>query len=167
MSKLLLTGLSIAWRVDYDENGEAVGRHVAIFTNAEETAPNGKRFGANMRMSRVMLDQIKINEQLFKQWVEAESNHIVKGFAMKAYQTGIEVNIPDMLIPLRKQLAEGMKSFCETDIPWYHTFYIIKTIKPGESVIDDTHINLKDLGDTCDGFINTSKEPKVFIFKAD
>jgi hypothetical protein len=167
MSKLLLTGLSIAWRVDYDENGKAVGRHVAIFANAEEAAPNGKRFGANMRMSRVMLDQIKINEQLFKEWVEAESNHIVKGFSIRAYQAGIEVNIPDMLIPLREQLTEGMKSFCENDMPWYHTFYIIKTLKPGESVIDDTHIDLKDPSDTCDGFINTSNEPKVFIFKAD
>lgn len=156
MSKLLLTGLSIAWRVDCDENGEAVGRHVAIFANAEETAPNGRRLGANMMMSEVMLEQIKVNETLFNSWVYAESKHIVKGFALKGSQLGLEVNVPDMLVPLREQLANGLKRFCENDMPWYHTFYLIKTIKPGETWLNDDGTPYREV-----------TEPEVVVIKAD
>jgi hypothetical protein len=167
MNKILLTGLAISWRVDYDEKGEAKGKHVAIYADAREVAPFGKRLGANMMMSETMLEQVKVNESLFNSWVNAESKHIVKGFALKGSQLGLEVNVPDMLIPLREQLSIGLKQFCEDDMPWYHTFYLIKTIKPGETFIDDTHINLEDLESTCEGFINNSDEPKVVVIKAD
>lgn len=167
MNKILLTGLAISWRVDYDEKGEAKGKHVAICADAREVAPFGRRLGANMMMSEPMLEQVKANETLFNDWVDAESQHIVKGFALKGLQLGLEVNAPDMLIPLREQLANGLKQFCENDMPWCHTFYLIQTIKPGETFIDDTHISLKDLERTCEGFVNNSKEPKVIVIKAD
>ena len=167
MNKLLLTGLVISWCVDYDEKGEAKGKHVAISADAREVAPFGRRLGANMMMSEPMLEQVKVNETLFNNWVDVESKHIVKGFALKGSQLGLEVSVPDMLIPLREQLANGLKQFCENDMPWYHTFYLIKTIKPGETFIDDTHINLEDLESTCEGFINNGNEPKVIVIKAD
>ena len=167
MNKILLTGLAISWRVDYDEKGEAKGTHVAISADAREVAPFGRRLGANMMMSEAMFEQVKVNETLFNSWVDAESKHIVKGFALKGSQLGLEVNVPDMLIPLREQLTNGLKQFCENDMPWYHTFYLIKTIKPGETFIDDTHIELNDLESTCEGFVNNSNEPKVIVIKAD
>ena len=167
MNKLLLTGLAISWRVDYDEEGEAKGKRVVISTDAREVAPFGRRLGANVMMSETMLEQVKVNETLFNGWVDAESQHIVKGIAMKGSQLGLEVNVPDMLIPLREQLSIGMKQLCENDMPWYHTFYLIQTIKPGEVFVDDTHIELENLEDTCEGFINNSNEPKVIVIKAD
>lgn len=157
MNKLLLTGLSISWHVDYNEKGEAKGKHVAISADAREVAPFGRRFGANMMMSELMLEQIKVNETLFNRWVDAESEHIVKGFALKGSQLGLEVNVHDMFIPLREQLSIGMKQFCENDMPWYHTFYLIKTLKPDETLIDGT----------CEGFVNTGNEPKVVVVKVD
>ena len=87
----------------------------------------------------------------------------MKGFALKGLQLGLDVSVPDMLIPLREQLSIGMKQFCETDMPWYHTFYLIKTLKPGEMFIDDTHIDLEDLESTCEEFVNNSNAPKVVI----
>lgn len=163
MNKMILTNLSISWRVEYDEEGNVIGRNVAILTNAEEVAPYGRRLGANMMMSEPMLEQVKVNETLFNSWIDAESKHIVKGFALKGLQLGLDVSVPDMLIPLREQLSIGMKQFCETDMPWYHTFYLIKTLKPGEMFIDDTHIDLEDLESTCEEFVNNSNEPKVVI----
>ena len=167
MNKLLLTGLAISWRVDYDEKGEAKGKHVAICADAREVAPFGRRLGANMMMSEPMLEQVKVNETLFNSWIDAESKHIVKGFALKGLQLGLEVNVPDMLVPLREQLANGLKQFCENDMPWYHTFYLIKTLKPGERFIDDTHIDFEDLESTCEGYVNNNNEPKVIVIKAD
>lgn len=158
MNKILLTGLAISWRVDYDEKGEAKGKYVAIFADAREVAPFGRRLDANMMMSEPMLEQVKVNETLFNSWVDAETQHIVKGFALKGLQLGLEVSVPDMLIPLREQLNIGLKQFCENDMPWYHTFYLINTIKPGEMFIDDTHIEL---------VVNNSNEPKVIVIKAD
>jgi hypothetical protein len=167
MNKLLLTGLAISWRVDYDEKGEAKGRHVAISADAREVAPFGRRLGANMLMSETMFEQVKVNETLFNSWIDAESKHIVKGFLLKGSQLCLEVNTTDIFISLREQLSIGMKQFCENDMPWYHTFYLIKTIKPGETFIDDTHINPEELESTCEGFINNGDEPKVVVIKAD
>lgn len=155
MNKLLLTGLAISWRVDYDEKGEAKGKHVAISADAREVAPFGRRLGVNMMMSETMLEQVKMNETLLNNWVDAESKHIVKGFAMKGSQLGLEVSVPDMLIPLREQLSVGLKRFCKNDRPWYHTFCLIKTIKPGETwLIDD--------GTPC----REVTEPEVVVIKA-
>lgn len=156
MNKILLTGLAISWRVDYDEKGEAKGKHVAIYADAREVAPFGRRLGANMMMSEPMLEQVKVNETLFNSWVDAESKHIVKGFALKGSQLGLEVNVPDMLIPLRGQLANGLKQFCENDMPWYHTFYLIKTIKPGETWLNDDGTPYREV-----------TEPEVVVIKAD
>lgn len=167
MNKILLTGLTISWRVDYDEKGEAKGKRVAISADAREVAPFGRRLGANMTMSETLLNQVKVNETLFNSWVDAESQHIVRGFALKGSQLGLKVSVPDMLMPLREQLANGLKQFCENDMPWYHIFHLIKTIKPGETLIDDTHIALGDLESTCEGFVNNSNEPKVIVIKAD
>ena len=167
MNKLLLTGLAISWRVDYDEKDEAKGRHVAIHVDAMEVAPFGRRLGSNIMMSEAMLDQIKVNEMLFNSWVDTESQNIVKSFALKGSQLGLEVNVPDMLVPLREQLDNGLKRFCESDMPWHHTCYLIKTLKPNETLIDDTHIDFGDLESTCEGFANNSNEPKVIVIKAD
>ena len=156
MNKILLTGLAISWRVDYDEKGEAKGKHVAIYADAREVAPFGRRLGANMMMSEAMLEQVKMNETLFNSWVDAESKHIVKGFALKGSQLGLEVNVPDMLMPLREQLANGLKRFCEKDMPWYHTFYLIKTIKPGETWLNDDGTSYREV-----------TEPEVVVIKAD
>ena len=156
MNKILLTGLAISWRVDYDEKGEAKGKHVAICADAREVAPFGRRLGANMMMSEPMLEQVKVNETLFNSWIDAESKHIVKGFALKGLQLGLEVNVPDMLVPLREQLANGLKQFCENDMPWYHTFYLIKTIKPGETWLNDDGTPYREV-----------TEPEVVIIKAD
>ena len=156
MNKILLTGLAISWRVDYDEKGEAKGKHVAIYADAREVAPFGRRLGANMMMSELMLEQVKVNETLFNSWVDAESKHIVKGFALKGSQLGLEVNVPDMLMPLREQLANGLKQFCENDMPWYHTFYLIKTIKPGETWLNDDGTPYREV-----------TEPEVVVIKAD
>lgn len=156
MNKLLLTGLAISWRVDYDEKGEAKGKHVAISADAREVAPFGRRLGANMMMSEAMLEQVKVNETLFNSWVDVESKHIVKGFALKGSQLGLEVNVPDMLMPLREQLANGLKQFCENDMPWYHTFYLIKTIKPGETWLNDDGTPYREV-----------TEPEVVVIKAD
>ena len=156
MNKILLTGLAISWRVDYDEKGEAKGKHVAIYADAREVAPFGRRLGANMMMSEAMLEQVKVNETLFNSWVDAESKHIVKGFALKGSQLGLEVNVPDMLVPLREQLANGLKQFCENDMPWYHTFYLIKTIKPGETWLNDDGTPYREV-----------TEPEVVVIKAD
>ena len=156
MNKILLTGLAISWRVDYDEKGEAKGKHVAIYADAREVAPFGRRLGANMMMSELMLEQVKVNETLFNSWVDAESKHIVKGFALKGSQLGLEVNVPDMLVPLREQLANGLKQFCENDMPWYHTFYLIKTIKPGETWLNDDGTPYREV-----------TEPEVVVIKAD
>ena len=109
-----------------------------------------------MMMSEVMLEQIKVNETLFNSWVDAESKHIVKGFALKGSQLGLEVNVPDMLVPLREQLANGLKRFCENDMPWYHTFYLIKTIKPGETWLNDDGTPYREV-----------TEPEVVVIKAD
>jgi hypothetical protein len=149
MNNLLLTGLAISWRVDYDEKGEAKDKYVAISADAREVAPFGRRLGANIMMSEPMLEQVKVDETLFNSWVDVESKHILKGFALKGSQLGLEVSVPDMLMPLREQLANGLKQFCENGMPWYHTFYLIKTIKPGEM------------------FINNSDEPKVIVIKTD
>jgi hypothetical protein len=167
MNKLLLTGLAISWRVDYDEKGVAKGRHVAISADAREVALFGRRLGTNVMISETMLEQVKVNETLFNSWIDAVSKHIVKGLGLKGAQLCLEVNTTDVFISLREQLSIGMKQFCENDMPWYHTFYIIKTIKPGETFIDDTHINLEDLESTCEGFINNSDEPKVVVIKVD
>lgn len=167
MNKLLLTGLAISWRVDYNKKGEAFGKHVAIYADAMEVAPFGRRLGANIMMSEAMLEQVKVNKTLFNSWVDVESQHIVKGFVLKGSQLGLEVNVPDMLIPLREQLSNGLKRFSETDMPWYHMFYLIKTLKPLETFIDDTHINLGDLESTCEGFCNNSNELRVIVIKAD
>ena len=156
MNKILLTGLAISWRVDYDEKGEAKGKHVAIYADAREVAPFGRRLGANMMMSEAMLEQVKMNETLFNSWVDAESKHIVKGFALKGSQLGLEVNVPDMLMPLREQLSNGLKQFCENDMPWYHTFYLIKTIKPGETWLNDDGTPYREV-----------TEPEVVVIKAD
>ena len=156
MNKILLTGLAISWRVDYDEKGDAKGTHVAISADAREVAPFGRRLGANMMMSEAMFEQVKVNETLFNSWVDAESKHIVKGFALKGSQLGLEVNVPDMLIPLREQLTNGLKQFCENDMPWYHTFYLIKTIKPGETWLNDDGTPYRDV-----------TEPEVVVIKAD
>lgn len=156
MNKLLLTGLAISWRVDYDEKGEAKGTHVAISADAREVAPFGRRLGANMMMSEAMLEQVKVNETLFNSWVDVESKHIVKGFALKGLQLGLDVNVPDMLMPLREQLANGLKQLCENDMPWYHTFYLIKTIKPGETWLNDDGTPYREV-----------TEPEVVIIKAD
>ena len=61
MNKMILTNLSISWRVEYDEEGNVIGMNVAILTNAEEVAPYGRRLGANMMMSEPMLEQVKVN----------------------------------------------------------------------------------------------------------
>ena len=167
MNKLLLTGLAISWRVDYDEKGEAKGKHVAISADAREVALFGRRLGANVMISETMLEQVKVNETLFNRWIDAVSQHIVKGLGLKGAQLCLEVNTTDIFISLREQLSIGMKQFCENDMPWYHTFYLIKTVKPGETFIDDTHINLEDLESTCEGFTNNSDEPKVVVIKAD
>jgi hypothetical protein len=167
MNKLLLTGLSISWRVDYDEKGEAIGKHVAICVNAEEAAPFGKRLGANLMLTEAMLNQIKVNEALWKQWIDEECKRILHGFAFKAAQENIEMNPLDFIVPMRTQLDIGIKRFCENERPWHHIFYLIKTLKPGETIIDDIHISLKDLESTCEGFINTGNEPKVIVIKAD
>ena len=156
MNKLLLTGLAISWRVDYDEKGEAKGKHVAIFADAREVAPFGRRLGANVMMSETLLEQVKVNETLFNSWVDVESQHIVKGFALKGSQLGLEVSVPDMLIPLREQLSIGMKKFCEDDMPWYHTFYLIKTIKPGETWLNEDGTPYREV-----------TEPEVVVIKAD
>ena len=156
MNKILLTGLAISWRVDYDEKGEAKGKHVAIYADAREVAPFGRRLGANMMMSETMLEQVKVNETLFNSWVDAESKHIVKGFALKGSQLGLEVNVPDMLVPLREQLANGLKRFCKNDMPWYHTFYLVKTIKPGETWLNDDGTPYREV-----------TEPEVVVIKAD
>ena len=156
MNKILLTGLAISWRVDYDEKGEAKGKHVAIYADAREVAPFGRRLGANMIMSEVMLEQVKMNETLFNSWVDVESKHIVKGFALKGSQLGLEVNVPDILIHLREQLSIGLKQFCENDMPWYHTFYLIKTIKPGETWLNDDGTPYREV-----------TEPEVVVIKAD
>ena len=156
MNKILLTGLAISWCVDYDEKGEAKGKHVAIYADAREVAPFGRRLGANMMMSEAMLEQVKMNETLFNSWVDVESKHIVKGFALKGSQLGLEVNVPDMLMPLREQLANGLKRFCENDMPWYHTFYLIKTIKPGETWLNDDGTPYREV-----------TEPEVVVIKAD
>ena len=156
MNKILLTGLAISWRVDYDEKGEAKGKHVAIYADAREVAPFGRRLGANMMMSETMLEQVKVNETLFNSWVDAESKHIVKGFALKGSQLGLEVNVPDMLVPLREQLANGLKRFCENDMPWYNTFYLINTIKPGETWLNDDGTPYREV-----------TEPEVVVIKAD
>lgn len=168
MNKILLTGLAISWRVNYDEKGEAKGRHVAISADAMEVAPFGMRLGANVMMGAAMLEQVKVDETLFNNWVDTECQHIVKIFAQKASQLGLEVNVPDMFIPLREQLAKELKKFCENDMPRCHTFYLIKTLKPGETFIDDTHIELNDFESTCEGVVNTSSIlPKVVVIKAD
>ena len=156
MNKILLTGMAISWRVDYDEKGEAKGKHVAIYADAREVAPFGRRLGANMMMSEPMLEQVKVNETLFNSWVDAESKHILKSFALKGSQLGLEVSVPDMLIPLREQLANGLKQFCENDMPWYHTFYLIKTIKPGETWLNDDGTPYREV-----------TEPEVVVIKAD
>lgn len=166
MNKLLLTGLAIEWRVDYDEKGEAKGTHVAISADAMEVAPFGRRLGVNVMMSETMLEQIKVNETLFNSWVYAESQHIMNCLALKGSQLGLE-SVPDMLVPLREQLSIGMKKFCENDMPWYHTFYLIKTVKSGVTFIDDFHIKLYEMDSTCEGFANNSNEPKVIVIKAD
>ena len=167
MNKLLLTGLAISWRVDYDEKGEAKGKHVAISADAREVALFGRRLGANVMISETMLEQVKVNETLFNSWIDAVSQHIVKGLGLKGAQLCLEVNTTDIFISLREQLSIGMKQFCEDDMPWYHTFYLIKIIKPGETFIDDTHINPEDLESTCEGYINNGDEPKVVVIKAD
>ena len=156
MSKLLLTGLSISWRVDYDENGVAIGKHVAIHVNAEEAAPFGKRLGANLMLTETMLEHIKVNEVLWQQWIDGECKRIVHGFALKAAQENIEMNPLDFIVPMRTQLDIGMKRFCENDIPWYHTFYIIKTIKPGETWLNEDDTPHRQV-----------TEPEVVIIKAD
>jgi hypothetical protein len=156
MNKLLLTGLAISWRVDYDEKGEAKSRHVAISADAREVAPFGRRLGANVMMSETLLEQVKVNETLFNSWVDAESKHIVKGFALKGSQLGLEVSVPDMLIHLREQLSIGLKRFCENDMPWYHTFYLIKTIKPGETWLNEDGTPYREV-----------TEPEVVVIKAD
>ena len=81
---------------------------------------------------------------------------IVKRFALKGSQLGLEVNVPDMLIPLREQLANGLKRFSENDMPWYHTFYLIKTIKPGETWLNDDGTPYREV-----------TEPEVVVIKAD
>jgi hypothetical protein len=167
MNKLLLTGLSISWRVDYDEKGEAIGKHVVIRFNAEEAAPFGKRLGANLMLTETMLNQIKVNEALWKQWIDDECKYIVHSFALKAAQENIEMKPLDFIVPMRTQLDIGMKRFCENERPWHHMFYLIKTLKPCETIIDDTHISFKDLDSTCEGFANNSNEPKVIVIKAD
>ena len=167
MNKLLLTGLSISWRVDYDEKGEAKCTHVAIRVNAEEAAPFGKRLGANLMLTETMLEHIKANEVSWQQWIDEECKRISYGFALKAAQENMEMNPLEFIVPMRTQLKIGMKRFCETGMPWCHTFYLIKTIKPGETIVDDIHISLEDLERTCEGFVNNSKEPKVIVIKAD
>lgn len=134
MSKILPTTLSISWRVEYNENGEATGRHVAICANAEEAAPFGRRIGTNMMLSSAMLEQIKINEPMFEQWVECETNLIVKGFALKAAQEHLDMKPTDFIVPIRTQLTIGMKRFCEDGMPWHHIFYTINTIRPGDTL---------------------------------
>lgn len=156
MNKLLLTGLAISWRVDYDEKGEAKGKHVDIWADAREIAPFGRRLGAYIMMSEPMLEQAKVNETLFNNWVDAESRHIVKGFALKGSLLGLEVNVPDMLIPLREQLSIGLKRFCENNRSWYHTFYLIQTIKPGKTWLNDDGTPYREV-----------TEPEVVIIKAD
>ena len=156
MSKLLLTGLSISWRVDYDENGVAIGKHVAIHVNAEEAAPFGKRLGANLMLTETMLEHIKVNEAPWQQWIDGECKRIVHGFALKAAQENIEMNPLDFIVPMRTQLDIGMKRFCENDMPWYHTFYLIKTIKPGETWLNEDGTPHRQV-----------TEPEVVIIKAD
>ena len=167
MNKLLLTGLSISWRADYDEKDEVKNKYVVISADAREVAPFGRWLGANIMISEAMFEQVKMNETLFNSLADAESKHIVKSFALKGLQLSLEVNVLDMFIPLREQLANGLKQFCENDMPWYHTFYLIKTIKPDKTFIDDTHIDFKDLESACEGFINSSNEPKVIVIKVD
>lgn len=156
MNKLLLTGLAISWRVDYDENGVAIGKHVAIHIAAEEAAPFGKRLGANLMLTETMLEHIKVNKAPWYQWIDVECQHIVKGFALKAAQENIEMSPLDFITPLRTQLDIDMKKFCENGMPWYHTFYLIKTIKPGETWLNEDGTPHRQV-----------TEPEVVIIKAD
>ena len=156
ISKLILTDISVSWRVDYDEKGEPKGKHVALFASASENVPNGRRIGGQVSMSEQMFDSVQHDPMLLQKWVFAEVKHLWVGLAMKSNDLGIDIDVSEVYTPMVQKFLEGMTKFCENEMPWYHTFYLVKTIMPGRTWLNEDGTPAEPV-----------TEPTLVIVKAD
>ena len=138
MKEVILIGCSINWLVRYDENGEAVGKYIGISIQSTTKEVDGKRIGTNIQMSEAMFDQVKDNEQLRSTYAEHVCLQFHKGSIAYALKHGGEIVLPEgQYSHLKQTLIEGLSKFCGNEMPWYHTFHLVKTLHPGDHWLDE------------------------------
>ena len=157
MKEVLPIGCSICWRCRYDEQGEVVGKFVLISIQANVKEIDGNRFATNHEMSEAMFNNVKDNEPIRGSYIEHICLRFHKGIIEYALKKGEEYVLPEgEYSHLKQELLKGMSIFCEKEMPWYHTFYIIKTIKPGETWLNEDGTPHRQV-----------TKPEVVIIKAD
>ena len=155
ISKMILTDIGISWRVDYDEKGEACGKHVAFIANCIENVPNGKRIAGQVIMSESIFTRCVNDPDLCQKWMFAEIKHLWMGLAMKSNDLGIDIDVSEVYTPMIQKFFEGFERFSQNEMPWFHVFYLVRTLKPGNKWIH------------ADGTTEEIKEEIVAIVKAD
>ena len=156
MSKLILTDISISWRIEHDEKGVPCGKCVSCFANAEENVPNGRRIAGQVTMSESLFDSIKHDPMALQKWMFAESKHLWVGLAMKANQLNIDVDVSEIYTPMVQRFLEGLAKFAESEDFWTHKFYTLQTIMPGSTWLNEDGTPSEPV-----------KEPTLMIIKAD
>lgn len=138
MKEVILTGCAISWRVRYDEKGDAIGKFVMINIEAVVKEIFGNRFATNHEMSEAMFNNVKDNELRRGSYIEHICLRFHKGIIEYAIKQGEEINLAEgQYAHLKQTLLKGMSKFCENEMPWYHTFHLVKTLKPGDHWLDE------------------------------
>ena len=157
MKEVLPIGCSIGWRCRYDERGEVTGKFVLISIQANVKEIDGNRFATNHEMSEAMFNNVKDNEPIRNSYVEHVCLRFHKGIIEYAIKQGEEYVLPEgQYSHLKQTLLEGMSKFIEKEMPWYHTFYLMKTLHPGEHWLDENGHPVSPV-----------EEPTLVIVKAD
>lgn len=154
--KLILTDISISWRVDYGKDGEPCGKHVAFLASAIENVPNGRRVVGATSMSQDVFASVAADFTPRQKWVFDEIKHLWVDMAMKSNDLGIDIDVRETYTPMVQRFLEGLDRFCKNELPWYHTFFLVKTVMPGSTWLNE---------DGTPG--EPVKEPTLMVIKAD
>ena len=156
ITKLILTDISISWRVDYDKKGEPSGRHVAFLASAIENVPNGRRVVGHVSMSQDVFNSVAADCTIRQKWVFDEIKHLWVEMAMKSNDIGIDIDVREIYTPMVQRFLEGLDRFCEDESPWYHTFFLVKTVMPGSTWLNEDGTPAEPV-----------KKPTLMVIKAD
>lgn len=156
ITKLILTDISISWRVDYDKKGEPCGRHVAFLASAIETVPNGRRVVGQVSMGQDVFNSVSADCTIRQKWVFDEIKHLWVEMAMKSNDIGIDIDVREIYTPMVQRFLEGFDRFYENESPWYHTFFLVKTVMPGSTWLNEDGTPAEPV-----------KKPTLMVIKAD